>query len=234
MEFLQIKTPGVKLGNASDEDIAVVFDSQEKVFPAGEVVELEGHLDFPRGPGGRILVGESRAVDAFGRAVPNHGQPIPKEGASSVDIAKFCLEKAGPLGLYHVTGDPKIDENSRKTARELGIKNRIVEAERIMGSWRQTCREAVNLGTPIPPMPEHVAKADRFLLNHASKAKASIKRFQIKLDGASYDLLEEAKKHIFERPQYTEYRENWKAHVVDRFGDDEPVEKPEKAEKGKK
>ena len=228
MEFA-LKTPGIVLGNASDEDITVIFDSQEKIFPANGTLELEGHQDFPRTKGGAIMRQNSTALDAFGRKIDSFGAPIQKEGSSSVDIAQFCLREKGPLGLYHVTGNDKLDEVARKAARAVGAKTRVTTAEKIMAEWRQTCRLASNQGTPIPPMPEHVAKADRFLLKNAEEARANsaVKRFQVKEDGASYDTLAEAKKHIFDRPAYVEFRDTWRSHVADRFGDDDPVaEKP--------
>lgn len=236
--FSGLKLPGIKIGNASDEDILIVFDSVEKFFPAGEVVELEGHNDFPRTAGGAILKMESTGLDAYGRPVPTTADPIPKVGASSVDIAGFCLERGASLGLYHFTGNQATDAVVAKQARAIGIKTRATNAEKIMAEWRQTCRLANATGSLIPPMPEHVAKADLFLVNNAKVAKEAVKRFQIKLDGASYDTIEEAKEHIFKRPHYVEHRENWKTQVVDRFGDDVVVE-PEPEEdkpkpKGKK
>lgn len=226
-----LKAPGIRIGNASDEDISVIFDSQEKIFPANGELELEAHFDFPRTKGGAIIRQNSTAVDAFGRRIDSFGAPIPKEGSSSVDIAQFCLKEKGPLGLYHITGDEKLDSVARKAARATGVKTRVTAAEKIMAEWRQTCRLASNQGTPIPPMPEHVAKADRFLLKNAEEARAAsaVKRFQVKIDGASYDTLAEAKKHIFDRPAYVELRDTWRNHVADRFGDDNLV--VEKAEK---
>ncbi len=236
MEFT-LKAPGIRIGNATDEDITVIFDSQEKVFPANGELELAAHEDFPRTKGGAIIRQNSGAVDAFGRRIDSFGAPIPKEGAGSVDIAQFCLREKGPEGLYHITGDSRLDEVARKAARATGLKTRVTKAEKIMAEWRQTCRLASNQGTPIPPMPEHVAKADLFLLKNAEEAKAnsSVKRFQVKIDGASYDTKEEARKHIFARPAYVEYRETWQNHVADRFGDDESVaEKPRSEQKEEK
>ena len=234
---LTLRAPGIRIGNATDEDIVVIFDSQEKVFPANGELELESHQDFARTKGGAIIRQSSTTVDAFGRRMDNFGAPIPKEGAGSVDIAQFCLREKGPFGLYHITGNDKLDEVARKTAKATGLKTRVVRAEKIMAEWRQTCRLASNQGSPIPPMPEHVAKADLFLLRNAEEAKAnsSVKRFQVKIDGASYDTKEEARKHIFARPAYVEYRETWQNQVADRFGDDEAVaEKPRPEQKEEK
>ena len=215
-----IKVPGIKLGNASTEEIVIIFDSAEKIFPPGEVVELEGHIDFPRTKGGAIIPQGSPGLDAFGRPVPGVGAAVPKLGAGSVDIAQFCLERGTALGLYHVTGDVEADKAAFATAQALGRQTRTEQAEKTMGDWRQTCRAAASAGLLIPPMPLHVAKADKFLVENPRGAKEVVKRFQIKLDGASYDTIEEAKTHIFRRPHYTEYRDKWKDQVVDRFGDD--------------
>lgn len=244
-----LKLPGIKLGNASTEEIVIIFDSQEKVFPPGEVVELEGHSDFPRTPGGAILKKESPGLDAFGRPVPSTASAVPKAGAGSVDVATFCLERGTALGLYHVTGDPEVDKASYATAQALGRQTRTEQAEKTMGDWRQTCRAAASAGLLIPPMPLHVAKADKFLIDNPRGSKEAVKRFQIKLDGASYDTIEEAKLHIFRRPHYVEHRDKWKDQVVDRFGDDviapnpntesekpkpEPEQEDEKPKKAKK
>lgn len=237
MDF-NFKTPGVKIGNASDEEIVVLFDSQEKVFPPGEIVELEGHIDFTRKDGGAPIFDIEGNVDKRGKEYLR-STPVPKKGASSADIAKHCLEQKGPLGLYFVTGNEEVDEAARKTARAVGKKNRLQTAERTMAEWRQICRRASADGTPIPPMPDNVARADVFLLRNAEEVKAAIKRYQIKLDGASYNTLQECKEHIFARPQYTEHRSTWNSQVIDRFGDDdllkEPVkESPEEPKKSKK
>lgn len=227
---LKLQAPGIKIGNASDEDISVTFDSAEKFFPAGEIVELAGHSDFARTKGGAIIFTQSKAIDAFGRAMPNTGTPIPKEGAGPVEIAQFCLKEKGSFGLYHVTGNDKVDEAARKEAAALGKRTRIAVYEKTMSEWRQKCHIIAAQGGMIPPQPENVVRADTYLVKNAAEAKKSVKRFQVKLDGASYDTWAEAKKHIFDRPSYAEHRENWKAQVADRFGDDELVEDSEELE----
>lgn len=179
--------PSVTIYNASDDVQSVLYDSWVYSFEPGKEKQIEGQTDVLR--------------DEFGRPTEEamaKGLTAPKKGATAEDIANHVVLKGKKKGLCRLYGD-NTDEAEIKKVRQEWIKARTLDAKAIESRWRQKCLESKAAGAGIPPMPEHVERAQDFLVKYKNGMVEVHKRFVVTVDGRSFDSKEKARRHIVSR-----------------------------------